>query len=143
VVIFSLALRAIVFLSAAISRFPCCFALSDFLCLLPGPLKKLVVTPVLNILFACKQGRKWHRRKSADEFAAHCLSIAAKPDLSGFNYPINLGSLAQVDNWRENKAKIGIGKFPGCGIIAQQSSLTVCYLLMRAEIPFCFFSDSL
>ena len=55
-VIFSLALRAIVFLSAAISRFPCCFAFSGFLCLLLGLPKKLVVTLVLNILFACKQG---------------------------------------------------------------------------------------
>lgn len=142
-VIFSLALRAIVFLSAAISRFPCYFALSDFLCLLPGPLKKLVVTPVLNILFACKQGRKWHRRKITDKFAAHCPSTAAKPDLSGFNYPTNLGSLAQADSWREYKAEIGIGKFPGCGIIAQHSSLAVCYLLTRAEIPLLFFSDSL
>jgi hypothetical protein len=68
----------------------------------------------------------------------HCSSIAAKPDLSGFNYPTNLGSLAQADSWRENKAEIGIGKFPGCGITAQHSSLAVCYLLTRAEIPFCF-----
>jgi hypothetical protein len=142
VVIFSLALRAIVFLSAAISRFPCCFALSDFLCLPPGPPKKTRGHPCSQHLI-CLQARKLHRRKSTDEFAAHSLSIAVKPDLSGFNYPTNLGSLAQADNWRENNAEIGIGKFLDCGITAQQSSLAICYLLTRAEIPFCFFSDSL
>lgn len=69
--------------------------------------------------------------------------MAVKPDLSGFNNPTNLGSLAQADDGRENKAEIEIGKFLGCGITAQQSSLAVCYSLTRAEIPFCFFFDSL